>query len=412
MCAREGLLGGAEEQPHARRLRQRPHGLADGSFEQVAQLASRRRRSRARQHAARLHRRARVVDNALPPPRNRPRGSRPERGALSLRVERFDARTARVTDRSCCGTRRAARSTRAAAGPRARDVPLRDATLVAWRDRQVSGVLPLALVTAPITGGARVRCRSACTAASWRRTSRACTRSTSTRCCSPRHRQPLLETRYLGQGPTNTNPCPLRDYGASCRPARTTCCYDPAQGRAEVRKGIDRHGCLLSASSLQGLIASTDQQAQPRLAVFAPSYFQPCSTLRPRAMLHASRRATTCGGGALAAERHRVLPYYSARRTAWTGRANHAMYACHGGAVRRGVKTFDFGRSRGGSGAANSRPKGFEPRRSTTSSISRAAARRPRSIRATRAWRCRGACCRRCRLVARGLGHSIMRHVP
>ena len=292
---------------------------------------------------------------------------------MSLRIELFDPRHARVTDRfvlthpqgSPFHESRWLDLVRATFG-------FETQTLVAWRGREVSGVLPLALVTAPITGrrlvsvpfgvyggilAADVESLHALDEYAVLLAKRTGSR--------------FLELRFLGQGPTQHHSVGLYEtYRRELpRTAADVLLTIPRKARAEVRKGRERHGLRLVAGDqlfdafYRLYLINKRSLGSP---VFAPSYFQRLLDLYgPRAMLHGIVQGDRVLAAVLSLQSGPVLyPYYSgAEKGVDRLGGNNALYAAlMEEAVRRGLSVFDFGRSRSGSGPANfKRHMGFLP---------------------------------------------------
>ncbi len=244
-------------------------------------------------------------------------------------------------------------------------------TLVAWRGKELVGVLPLALVTAPITGrrlvsvpfgvyGGMLASDAASLAAL---DSNACelTRRLNAR---------FLETRYLGKAPTEHHA--LNRYETYRRelPADPADVLGmiPRKARAEVRKGCERHGFVLREGRelfrdfYRLYVSNKRSLGSP---VFRQSYFRRLLDLYgARATLHGLCAGDKVLAAVLSLQSADALyPYYSgAEDGADRLGANNAMYALlMEDAVRRGCRMFDFGRSRVGSGPAGfKRHMGFE----------------------------------------------------
>jgi len=244
-------------------------------------------------------------------------------------------------------------------------------TLVAWRGKDLVGVLPLALVTAPITGRRLVSVPFGVYGGILASDAEAVAALDSNACeLTRRLNARFLETRYLGTAPTQH--LALHRYETYRRELPA----DPAQvlgtiprkARAEVRKGCERHGFVLREGRdlfpafYRLYVRNKRSLGSP---VFRTSYFHRLLDLYgERATLHGlcsgdkvlAAVLSLRGGGAL-------YPYYSgAEDGADRLGANNAMYALlMEDAVRRGCRMFDFGRSRVGSGPASfKRHMGFE----------------------------------------------------
>lgn len=293
---------------------------------------------------------------------------------MSLSVELLDLRHARAADRFCAAhplgspfheTRwlELVRST----------FRFETQTLVAWRGRDVAGVLPLALVTAPLTGrrlvsvpfgvygGILADGDEALQALD--EAAMVLARSASAR---------FLELRWLGPGPTGHEHFALYETYRRELPGRAEDVLGtiPRKARAEVRKARERHALQLVAGGqllpefYALYVANKRSLGSP---VFGRSYFRRLLDLYgPRAVLHGIRAPD---GPLLAAvlslrDGTTLYPYYSGAAPGCDRLgANNAMYCgLMEYAVAEGLRTFDFGRSRANSGpAAFKRHMGFEP---------------------------------------------------
>ncbi|HZL99923.1 MAG TPA: FemAB family XrtA/PEP-CTERM system-associated protein [Planctomycetota bacterium] len=245
-------------------------------------------------------------------------------------------------------------------------------TLVAWRDRQVVGVLPLALVTAPITGRRLVSVPFGVyggilaaddeALAGLDHGSMVLARTINAR---------YLELRYLGTGPTRHQSVALHETYRADLPASPQAVLPaiPRKARAEVRKALERCGVRLVEG--RGLldefyrlyVLNKRSLGSP---VFGRRYFRRLLELYgPRATLHGVVAEQRVLAAVLSVQARDVFyPYYSgAQPGADRLGANNALYALlMEEAVRRGCRVFDFGRSRVGSGAAAfKRHMGFLP---------------------------------------------------
>ncbi len=344
---------------------------------------------------------------------------------MSLRVELFDPRHARSTDRFVLAHPQGSpfHESRWLDLVRA-TFRFETQTLVAWRDREVSGVLPLALVTAPITGrrlvsvpfgvyggilAADVESLHALDEYAVLLAKRTGSR--------------FLETRYLGTGPTHHHSVALYETYRRSLPATAEEVLPsiPRKARAEVRKACERHGLrLLDGDALFAdfyrlYLINKRSLGSP---VFGRSYFSRLRQLYgARATLHGIADGPHVLAAVLSLQSGAVLyPYYSGAEDGVDRLgANNALYALlMEEAVRRGLTLFDFGRSRIGSGAASfKRHMGFEatpldyqfffPRGGRPPSIhpGNPAMALPRRVLASLPlW------------LARALGPAIMRHVP
>jgi FemAB-related protein (PEP-CTERM system-associated) len=344
---------------------------------------------------------------------------------MSLRIELLDARHARLADRFVL--------THPQGSPfhESRWLDLVRATfrfetqtLVAWRGREVSGVLPLALVTAPITGRRLVSVPFGVyggilaadpeSVGALDEYAVLLARRTGSR---------FLETRYLGHGPTQHHSVELYETYRRELPAAASdvLLSIPRKARAEVRKARDRHGLRLLAGDrlfdefYRLYLINKRSLGSP---VFGPGYFRRLLDLYgSRAMLHGIAQGDRVLAAVLSLQSRDVFyPYYSgAEEGVDKLGANNAMYELlMEEAVERGLRVFDFGRSRAGSGAASfKRHMGFEatpldyqfffPRGGRPPEIHPSNPRMalPRRVLASLPlW------------LARTLGPAIMRHVP
>ena len=245
-------------------------------------------------------------------------------------------------------------------------------SLVAWRGKEVSGVLPLALVTAPITGRRLVSVPFGVYGGILAADEESLHALDQNACeLTRRLGARFIETRYLGVAPTGHHA--LHRYETYRRelPAKPedVLLQIPRKARAEVRKGCERHGFELR----EGPVLFDDfyrlyllNKRSLGSPVFRPGYFRRLMDLYgARALLHGLCQGDHVLAAVLSLQARGVLyPYYSGAE-AGVDRlgANNAMYALlMEDAVRRGCHTFDFGRSRSGSGAADfKRHMGFEP---------------------------------------------------
>ena len=245
-------------------------------------------------------------------------------------------------------------------------------TLVAWAGREIRGVLPLALVAAPITGrrlvsvpfgvyGGILASDSEAIGA-LDEAARIIARNTHVR---------YIETRYLG--PTVTGR-PAESNYESYRKELPESPDDvlgmiPRKARAEVRKARNKHGLqFVEGESLFDEFYELYCLNKRSLGspVFRKGHFRRLMALYGnRAFLHG-----VAGGGDLLAavlslgSGSVIYPYYSGA-VPGAGRlgVNNAMYASlMEDSVLKGYRIFDFGRSRKNSGpAAFKQHMGFEP---------------------------------------------------
>jgi len=246
-------------------------------------------------------------------------------------------------------------------------------TLVAWRGREVAGLLPVALVTAPLTGRRLVSVPFGVYGGilsfdedslhALDEAGQVLARRTSAR---------FLELRWMGPGPTRHEHFALYETYRRALPAapEDVLTSIPRKARAEVRKALERHGLQPVAGPQlfdEFYRLYVDNKQGLGSPVFAMRYFRRLLDLYgPRARLHGMRDPS---GPLLAAvlslqAGDTLYPYYSGA-AAGSDRlgANNAMYAgLMEHAVREGLRVFDFGRSRANSGpAAFKRHMGFEP---------------------------------------------------
>ncbi|HEX5012150.1 MAG TPA: FemAB family XrtA/PEP-CTERM system-associated protein [Planctomycetota bacterium] len=293
---------------------------------------------------------------------------------MSLRVELLDLRYAREADRFV------ARHPLGSPFHETRWLDLVRATfrfetqtLVAWRGRDVAGVLPLALVTAPLTGRRLVSVPFGVYGGILAQEEEVLhALDEGGQVLARRASARFLELRWLGPGLTRHESFPLYETYRRALPPRVEDVLGlvPRKARAEVRKARDRHrleligGPALFDDFYRLYVHNKQSLGSP---VFAPSYFRRLLDLfGPRALLHGLREP---GGRLLSAvislrAGDTLYPYYSgAAPDVDRLGANNAMYAAlMEEAVRLGLRTFDFGRSRANSGpAAFKRHMGFEP---------------------------------------------------
>ncbi len=297
-------------------------------------------------------------------------------------------------------------------------------SLVAKQDGVVVGVLPLAMVTAPITGrrlvsvpfGVYGGILTSDTDAVAGLDEAACTLA---RRASARY----VEMRYIGTAPTQHESLSLYETYRRELPedAADVLNLIPRKRRAEVRKARDRHGATMTAGragldEFYALYVSNKRRLGSPL--FSKRYFTCLLDLYgPRASLHVVRIEERAVAAVLSLRARDVIyPYYSGSvPDADRLGANNYMYAMlMEEACRGGVRIFDFGRSRADSGAAAFKrhmgfsptpldyqfyfPRGGHPPALTPSNPKTAVPRRILS--AVPEW------------VARLVGPVIMRHVP
>ena len=297
-------------------------------------------------------------------------------------------------------------------------------TLVARQDREIRGLRPLSLVAAPITGrrlisvpfgvyGGILSSDDEVTE-SLDQTAQKMAREMGVN---------FLETRYLGQAPTDHEVLTRYETYRKELPslAKDVMGTIPRKARAEVRKGAKRSNLqLVEGRKYFGEFFRLYLENKQSLGspVFSASYFRRLLDLYGnRALIHG-----VVGDGKMMAavlslvSRGVIYPYYSgaARESVRLG-ANNYMYASlMEDAVERGFTLFDFGRSRVGSGAAAFKKNmGFEatpleyqfffPKGGRLPTLSPGNPRLDlprRMLSSMPTW------------MARALGPSIMRHVP
>jgi FemAB-related protein (PEP-CTERM system-associated) len=297
-------------------------------------------------------------------------------------------------------------------------------TLVAWAGEEVRGVLPLNLVAAPITGRRLVSVpygvyggilasdpeaigaldEGACTLA----------RSLGVR---------YIETRYLGQGPTKHPSVALYETYRKELPedADGVLATIPRKARAEVRKCRKKFGAkLVEGEQLFDEFYELYCLNKRGLGspVFRKSYFRRLIDLYgPRAVLHGIEADGRLMLVVLSLASNGVLyPYYSGSLPE-AGRhgASNAMYAgLMEWAVEHDFHTFDFGRSRAGSGPASFKQHmGFEPQPLDYQFFFPFGGRPPRINPDNPSMKLPQKILRNLPMwAARMVGHSVMRHVP
>ena len=291
---------------------------------------------------------------------------------MNIRVESFDVCLARAVDRYVLNHPEGTpfHETRWLDLVRA-TFDFQTRTLVAWSGRDVRGVLPLALVAAPITGRRLVSvpygvyggilASDAEAAGALNEASQFLARKANVR---------YVECRYLRRGPTNHQSVKLYETYRKRLPETSDEVLPsiPRKARAEVRKARDRFGLefVEGRELLDGFYALyCANKRSLGSPVFRKSYFtRLCDLYGHRALLHGIRRDGELLGTVLSLAGGDVLyPYYSgAVPEAGRMGVNNAMYASlMEYAVEQGFRIFDFGRSRAGSGPAQfKRHMGFE----------------------------------------------------
>ena len=245
-------------------------------------------------------------------------------------------------------------------------------TLVARRGTDIVGVLPLAMVTAPITGRRLVSVPYGVYGgilAAEDEALGALDEAVQTLAANTGAR--YVEMRYVGRAPTQHESLDLYETYRCELPRRTEDVLGtiPRKARAEVRRARSRHQAVM----VQGAhifddfydlyVANKRRLGSP---LFPSRYFRCLLDLYgPRAMLHgvAVHGRVVCAVLSIVAN-GTAYPYYSgALAEADRLGANNALYAfLMEDSVRRGCQRFDFGRSRRDSGpAAFKRHMGFSP---------------------------------------------------
>lgn len=245
-------------------------------------------------------------------------------------------------------------------------------TLVAYDDDGLRGVLPLGLVAAPITGRRLVSVPYGVYGgllASDEQAARALDAAAVTLAGSLHVR--YLELRYMGKGPTQHASATLHETYRKELPEDPDDVLGtiPRKARAEVRKARDKRGCQLV--SHPGLLDGFYElycvnKRSLGSPVFRKSYFRRLIELYgPRAYLHGVEQEGQLVAAVLSLRDDKVLyPYYSGSlpEAGRMGASNFMYAALMEEAVRLGLRTFDFGRSRIGSGPARFKQHmGFEP---------------------------------------------------
>lgn len=244
-------------------------------------------------------------------------------------------------------------------------------TLVAREEGRLVGVLPLALVTAPITGRRLVSVPFGVYGGILAANEDVVVRIDHAACELARHLGVrYLETRYRGEGVTDHHSSSTHETYRKELPDDPDDVLGaiPRKARAEVRKARKKFGFEVREDPelfdefYRLYVLNKRSLGSP---VFRPSYFRRLLDLYGiRAMLHGVFDGDQVVAAVLSLESQGVMyPYYSGAEpgVARTG-ANNAMYAgLMEDAVRRGCGLFDFGRSRIDSGPAKfKRHMGFE----------------------------------------------------
>ncbi len=245
-------------------------------------------------------------------------------------------------------------------------------TLVARRGREIVGVLPLGMVTAPITGRRLVSVPFGVYGGILASEDEAVPAlDDAAQTLARRSGARFVETRYMGDAPTHHQSVHLYETYRRALPetADEVLGMIPRKARAEVRKARNKVGVqAVEGPRLFEDFYSLYVHNKRKLGspLFRQSYFRCLLDLYgPRAALHGivHEGRVQCAVVSVMA-RDVIYPYYSgAAPGADRLGANNALYAhLMEEAVRRGYRLFDFGRSRAGSGpAAFKRHMGFEP---------------------------------------------------
>ncbi len=247
-------------------------------------------------------------------------------------------------------------------------------TLIAWSGRDIRGVLPLALVAAPITGRRLVSvpygvyggilASDAESIGALDEAARILARNTHVR---------YIETRYLGEpvtGRTSGSGSHYETYRKELPESPDEVLATiPRKARAEVRKARNKHGLVfvegdqLFDDFYKIYCLNKRSLGSP---VFRKGHFRRLMDLYGnRAMLHGVTKDGELIGAVLSLASGSVLYAYYSGAAEGAGRlgVNNTMYASlMEDAVRKGYRIFDFGRSRCGSGPASFKQHmGFEP---------------------------------------------------
>ncbi|GJM20165.1 MAG: peptidoglycan bridge formation protein FemAB [Planctomycetota bacterium] len=245
-------------------------------------------------------------------------------------------------------------------------------TLVAADRECIRGVLPLGLVAAPITGRRLVSVPYGVyggVLASDTEAAEALDRAAVE--LSHELHVRYLEMRYLGAGVTKHASATIHETYRKDLPEtpEEVLATIPRKARAEVRKGRNKHGLVFT--SHPGLLDGFYElycinKRQLGSPVFRKSFFRRALDLYgPRGFLHGVEKDGKLLAAVLSLRGGDTLyPYYSgALPEAGRLGASNLMYAAlMEEAVRLGMKRFDFGRSRIGSGPASFKQHmGFDP---------------------------------------------------
>lgn len=235
-------------------------------------------------------------------------------------------------------------------------------TLVAADASSIRGMLPLALVAAPITGRRIVSVPFGVYGGVLASDAEAVyALDEAGQLLARRDAVRFLELRYLGRGPTRHAASATHATYRAALPARREDVLEsiPRKARAEVRKARERHGLRLVSGLelLDGFYAlyclNKRGLGSP---VFRKGYFRRILELfGHRALLHGVAGEQGLLTAVLSlADGTTLYPYYSgaAPEANRLGASNLLYASLMEEATARGFKTFDFGRSRVGSGPA------------------------------------------------------------
>jgi len=297
-------------------------------------------------------------------------------------------------------------------------------TLVAMDGTEIRGVLPLALVSAPVTGRRLVSVPFGVYGGVLASDPETIAALDDAACQLARKLHVrYIELRYLGEGHTDHASSLTHETYRKQLPATPDEVLGtiPRKARAEVRKARKRHGMkLVNGRELLNSFYELYCVNKRGLGspVFPRSYFRKLLDLfGHRALLHGIEYEGQIVTAVLSITAGGVIyPYYSGTADGMNRLgANNALYASlMEEAVQLGFDLFDFGRSRIGSGAASFKQHmGFEPtplkyqfyfphggRPPQLSPDNPSLAVPQRILSALPMW------------LARGVGPALMRHVP
>jgi len=234
-------------------------------------------------------------------------------------------------------------------------------TLVAWQGSEIRGVLPLSLVAAPITGRRLVSVPFGVYGGILADDAEAIgALDEGARILAEHSNVRFVETRYLGPAPTHHQSVALYETYRRELPQDPDEVLGtiPRKARAEVRKARNKQGATLVEGTLDAFYPLYCRNKRGLGSpVFPRRYFRRLLDLfGHRALLHS---VVLPDGRVVAAvlslqSGGTIYPYYSgALPEAGRLGINNAMYAfLMEDAVRRGLRIFDFGRSRIESGPA------------------------------------------------------------